>query len=74
MTLTPEQFNKLVTKKDYQNLEKKFDKISNKVDQILDVVEGIATEQKTIRQELVMNQSAHNRFEKRITKLEAASV
>jgi len=72
MTLTPEQFNKLVTKEEHKELEKKFDKMSDKVDRILGVAEGIATEQKTIRQELVMNQSAHRRFDKRITTLEAA--
>lgn len=70
MTLTPEQFNKLVTKDEFNELKGDFKKIDKKVDQILDVVENIATDQKTTKQELLMNQAAHDRFDKRINKLE----
>ena len=73
MTLTPEQFNKLVTK-DY--LEEKIKDLATKddINRVLDAVDSLAHKHTKFDQEMGMNQSAHNRFEKRITKLEAASV
>ena len=71
MTLSLEQFNKLVTRDEHENLEKKVDRIGENVDKILGVVEGIATKHSDFEQELVANQGAHDRYEKRISALES---
>ena len=69
MPLTPEQFNKLVTKED---LDEKLKDIATKEDvhKILAAVDGIAKKHKDFETELVANQGAHDRFETRIKNLE----
>ena len=42
MTLTPEQFNNLVTKKEHETLQKDVKEIKGDVKQILTTVDGIA--------------------------------
>lgn len=69
MTLTPEQFNQLVTKQEHQQLEKKVDTIAENVEKILTTVDGIAKKHETFEQELAANIGAHDRFQADITKL-----
>lgn len=71
MSLTPEQFNKLVTKEDLRDLEERLDaKIDKKIDIILTAVDGIAKKHKDFDTELAANQGAHDRFEARLNGLE----
>ena len=71
MPLTPEQFNKLVTKDDLKELEERLDaKIDKKIDRVLTAVDGIAKKHKDFETELAANQGAHDRFEERIKNLE----
>lgn len=75
MSLTPEQFNKLVTreilKEDLKDLEEKiYAKIDEKIDQVLTAVDGIAKKHKDFETELAANQGAHDRFKDRIKGLE----
>ncbi|MBI2459172.1 MAG: hypothetical protein HYV53_01300 [Parcubacteria group bacterium] len=64
MPLTPEQFNKLVTKEEFNELKKDFKKMDGKIDQILTVVDGIATKHKDFQTEMASNQGAHDRMQK----------
>lgn len=75
MPLTPEEFNKLVTreilKEDLKEFEERIgSKIDEKMNQILTSVDGIATQHKKFDLEMVSNQAAHDRFEERIKGLE----
>ena len=73
MPLTPEQFNKLVTK-DYleEKLAEKLENMATKedVDKILTAVDGIARKHQEFEVELISNQVAHDRFKTRIKQLE----
>ena len=69
MTLTPEQFNKLTTKEEHQQLEKKVDDIGENVKKILTAVDAIAKKHETFEQELTSNQAAHDRFQKEINSI-----
>ena len=73
MTLTPEQFNKLVTKDD---LDEKLKNMATKEDvhKILAAVDGIAKKHEDFETELTANQGSHDRFESRIKKLELGKV
>ncbi|MDP2709135.1 MAG: hypothetical protein Q8O93_03755 [bacterium] len=80
MTLTPEQFNKLVTK---EYFEEKLKDLSTKEDinKVLAAVDGIAKKHKDFEVELAANQGAHDRMseyikkhETRIKKLELKKV
>lgn len=70
MTLTPEQFNKLTTKDDFEKLENKVDDLDQKIDRLITATESIATNFSKIESEQISNISAHDRFEQRITKIE----
>jgi hypothetical protein len=71
MTLTPEQFDKLVTKDDLKNLEEKLDeKIDKKINKVLAAIDGIARKHQKFELELISNQVAHDRFETKIKQLE----
>jgi len=80
MTLTPEQFNKLVTKEDLKedlkDLATKAE-MNKKFDQVLTAVDGLAKSVKDFQAEMASNQGAHDRMsdkmnnhEVRIKKLE----
>ena len=66
MTLTPEQFNKLVTKED---LDDKLENLATKedVNKILTAVDGIAKKHEDFKTELASNQGAHDRMSETIT-------
>ena len=70
MPLTPEQFNKITTKDEFNELKADVRKIDGKIDKLLGAVEGIATKHKNFGLEMVSNQAAHDRFEERIKNLE----
>jgi hypothetical protein len=70
MTLTPCQFNKITTKEEFNGLKQKVDKMDVKFDTMLNTLDGIAKDVKDIKTEYVSNIAAHDRFEKRITKVE----
>ena len=67
MPLTPEQFNKLVTKDDLDN---RLENIATKEDvqKILSAVDGIAKKHKDFETELAANLGAHDRFDEKFTK------
>lgn len=70
MSITPAQFNKLITKDEHQELEKKVDKIGSNVEKLVSSADYIVNKMDIIETELVSNQAAHDRFEKRIARLE----
>ena len=73
MTLTPAQFNKLATKEDLNELEEKLEKklVSKKeFNELITVADHIVKKLDDIEHAFVSNQAAHDRFEKRITRLE----
>ena len=65
MPLTPEQFNKLVTK-DY--LEEKLENLATKEDanKILTAVDGIVHKHQSFEVEMAANLGAHDRLNKKI--------
>jgi len=69
MPLTPEQFDKLVTK---EYLKEKLENIATKKDihNVLAAVDGIAKKHKDFETELAANQGAHDRFKERLKGLE----
>ena len=77
MGLTPEQFDKIATKDDLINLEKRlYEKFATKFDinRIMTVLDGIAKNQENLSHELTSNQAAHDRFEMDIEKLKNEAV
>lgn len=76
MTLTPEQFNKLVIKEDLKDLATK-DEMNEKFNQVLTAVDSLAKSVKDFQTEMAANQGTHDRMsdnindhEIRIKKLE----
>jgi hypothetical protein len=75
MTLTPEQFNIIATKKDLKDMKREItEELGGKFDQVLNAVDGLAKHVKDFKVEMVSNQAAHDRFETRITKLEGSGM
>ena len=88
MSLTPEQFNKLATRQDLNELEERLEDkfvtkehFDQKMDALFELIDGIATSHKKFDEELVANIGAHDRIEEniqkidiRVKKLEAASI
>lgn len=65
MTLSPEQFNKLVTKEylkeELKNLVTK-EEFDNKFDKVMAVLDTIVSDIKEIKNAQALNQAAHDRF------------
>lgn len=61
MKLTPEQFDKLVTKDEFHELKKQVEETNVNVKKVLTVVDGIAKKHQTFEVELASNQGAHDR-------------
>ena len=60
------------TKQDLADLEYRLDrKMDKKTDRVLTVVDGVVKKLDIIETEITSNQAAHDRFEKRIGRLEA---
>lgn len=70
MSLTPEQFAKIVTKDEFNKLEEDFRKMDVKIDKILTSVDGIAKKHKDFNVEMAANQGAHDRMSETIAKHE----
>jgi uncharacterized protein YoxC len=77
MALTPEQFNKLATKDEFNELKDEVLEIKGDVKKVLTAVDGLAKSVKDIHIEMASNQGAHDRpsdkinsHEVRIKKLE----
>jgi hypothetical protein len=70
MTLTPEQFDKLATKKDFDRLEVKVDSLAENTQQLLNSVDGLTKKVVDIEHAFVSNMAAHDRFEKRLARIE----
>ena len=69
MTLTPEQFNQIVTKEDFNDLREEM--VTKKEhDEVMDTLDAVMKKLDTIEHAFVFNQAAHDRFEQRITKIE----
>jgi hypothetical protein len=68
MTITPKQFDKLVTKDDLKKLANKKE-MHNKFDQVLTAVDGLAKKFDNFHAEMAANQAAHDRFESSISDL-----
>lgn len=67
MTLSPEQFNKLVTKEDLRELEERLDeKMEKRIDRVLTSVDGLAKSVKDFKVKMASNQGAHDRFQEKI--------
>jgi hypothetical protein len=70
MPLTPEQFDKLVTKEYFEEkLAEKLEGIATKkdIDRVLSAVDGIVLKHKKFESEMAANVGAHDRFEKKLT-------
>jgi len=74
MAMTPEQFNQLVTKNDFQEVKTDVQDIKADLRTLLSAVDGLAKKVDNISSEFVSNQVAHDRFEVRISTLEKSSV
>lgn len=81
MTLTPKQFNKLVTKDELNELKGEVLEMKGDVRKVLTVVDGLAKSVKDFHSEIASNQGAHGRMsdkiaghEIRIKKLEYKNV
>jgi hypothetical protein len=73
MTLTLEQFNKLATKEDLKNIYTKDEmdkKLDEKFDEVLTSNDALMKKLDNIEHAFVSNLAAHDRFEKRIARIE----
>lgn len=67
MTLTPEQFNILATKDDLKIFEEKIDqKISEKIDVVLNAIDALAKKHTDHESEHVANIGVHDRMQEDI--------
>lgn len=69
MTLTPEQFNKLATKEDLKNYAT-LDDVRKFKDEVLTATDKVIKKLDDIEHAFVSNQAAHDRFERRISRIE----
>ena len=69
MTITPEQFNKIALKEDLKGLATK-DELTKVKSEILGAVDSVVKKLDNIEHAFVSNLSAHDRFEKKITRAE----
>jgi len=66
MTLTPEQFNKLVTKDEFNEFKGEMMEMKGEVRQILTAVDGLTKDVKDFHAEMASNQGAHDRMSDKI--------
>ena len=69
MILTPEQFNKLATKDDLQEMKKEM-VTKNEHNDVMSAIDAVMHKLDIIEHAFVSNQAAHDRFEQRITRIE----
>jgi len=74
MILTPEQFNKLVARDEFNELKMEVREIkfilNSKFDSAFTALDGLAKNIKDIKEEFVSNIAAHDRFENRLIRIE----
>ena len=70
MTLTPEQFNKLATKKDLEGFKNEVQQNVVSKNEFHDVMDTVVKKLDNIEHAFVSNLAAHDRFEERIAKSE----
>ncbi|OGF27670.1 hypothetical protein A2303_00375 [Candidatus Falkowbacteria bacterium RIFOXYB2_FULL_47_14] len=70
MTLTPEQFNKLATKDEFNELSNDLKDVKKGVGQLLTAMDAQRKKLDDIEHAFVSNQAAHDRFEKRLERIE----
>lgn len=70
MPLTSEQFDKLVTKDEFNEFKNDMMDMKKDVKKILNSVDGIARKHQKFEVELTSNQVAHDRFESKIKQME----
>jgi uncharacterized protein YoxC len=70
MTLTPEDFNKIVLKEEFNELRDDVTEIKGDVKKILTAVDGLAKNVSDMEHAFVSNMAAHDRFEQRIANIE----
>jgi len=70
MSLTSEQFNKLVHKKEFTEFKGEMLEMKDDVKSLLTAIDGLTKKVDDIEHAFVSNQAAHDRFEKRIARIE----
>lgn len=63
MTLTPEQFNKLVTKDEFNELSQKVETLDGKIDLVIGMLEKSAKKESDHEIEHISNIATHDRFQ-----------
>lgn len=69
MTITPEQFNKLLTKEDLKEFASKLE-FKEYIDKVMGKLNAIMVKLDNIEHAFVSNLAAHGRFEERISRIE----
>ncbi|MFH1427108.1 MAG: hypothetical protein ABIG60_01090 [Patescibacteria group bacterium] len=69
MTLSPEQFNKLVTKDEFKEIKVDINEIKGNVRKLVTAVDGIAKKHDNFEKELISNQGAHDKFQENINSI-----
>ncbi|MDO8592312.1 MAG: hypothetical protein Q7R92_00895 [bacterium] len=62
MTLSPEQFNQLVTKEEFNEFKDEMMEMKGDVKKMLASVDGLAKSVKDFQSEMAANQGAHDRM------------
>ncbi|MFA5024864.1 MAG: hypothetical protein WC523_08040 [Patescibacteria group bacterium] len=70
MTISAQQFNKLALKEDIVRLEDQIKEINKRISQTFDLFDGFGYKIHNFECDFAANQSAHNRFENRISRTE----
>lgn len=70
MTLTPEQFNLIATKEEFNELKSEIQEIKGDIKHLVTAVDSVVYELKSMNSDLTANIGAYDRFETRITKIE----
>lgn len=69
MTLTPAQFNKIATKEDLKDFATK-EEMNKKFNEVLSATDAVMKKLDDIEHAFVANRAAHDRSEKRLTRIE----
>ena len=70
MSLTEEQFNKIATKEEVNEVKEDVAEVKKDIKSLLKAVDNMTTKVEDIEHAFVSNQAAHDRFEKRLEKIE----